>query len=103
MGLDADEIRIKMDQILDWNASEKQPDKTLVKSKNIKPEKMDLIVQCLTTARKLYIMNLMYTDKRKNELIKNAEKMMNKAQSKWAVMFWTGVWKQLCIKFNRVN
>ena len=44
MGLDADEIRIKMDQILDWNASEKQPDKTLVKSKNIKPEKMDLIV-----------------------------------------------------------
>ena len=44
MGLDPDEIRIKMDQILDWNASEKQPDKTLVKSKNIKPEKMDLIV-----------------------------------------------------------
>ncbi len=48
-------------------------------------------------------MKLMYTDKRKNELIKNAETMMNKAQSKWATMFWTGVWKQLCIKFNRVN
>ena len=27
-------------------------------------------------------MKLMYTDKRKNELIKNAETMMNKAQSK---------------------
>ena len=34
---------------------------------------------------------------------KNAESMMSKAQSKWATMFWTGVWKQLCIKFNRVN
>ncbi len=44
MGLDPDEIRIKMDQILDWNASEKQPDKTLVKSKVAKAEKMDLIV-----------------------------------------------------------
>ena len=34
MGLDPDEIRIKMDQILDWNASEpKGVDKTLVKSK----------------------------------------------------------------------
>jgi len=44
MGLDPDEIRIKMDQILDWNASEKQPDKTLVKSKVVKAEKMDLIV-----------------------------------------------------------
>ena len=49
------------------------------------------------------MMKLMYTDKRKNELIKNAETMMNKAQSKWAKMFWTGVWKQLSIKFNRVN
>jgi hypothetical protein len=44
MGLDPDEIRIKMDQILDWNASDKQPDKTLVKSKVVKAEKMDLIV-----------------------------------------------------------
>ena len=47
MGLDPDEIRIKMDQILDWNASEKQPDKTLVKSKVAKAEKMDLIVQSI--------------------------------------------------------
>jgi hypothetical protein len=44
-----------------------------------------------------------YTEKRKNELINNASKMMNKAQSKWGKMFWTGVWKQLCIKFNKVN
>ena len=34
MGLDPDEIRIKMDQILDWNATDvKGVDKTLVKSK----------------------------------------------------------------------
>ena len=41
MGLDPDEIRIKMDQILDWNASsvkemsaeDVETDKTLVKSK----------------------------------------------------------------------
>ena len=46
---------------------------------------------------------LEYTKKRQNELIGNAAKMMNKAQSKWAVMVWTGVWKQLCIKFNKVN
>jgi|TARA_B100001109_G_scaffold174337_1_gene142493 hypothetical protein len=46
---------------------------------------------------------LYYTKQRQNELISNAEKMMKKAKSKWATMFWTGVWKQLCIKFNRVN
>ncbi len=46
---------------------------------------------------------LKYTKKRQNELIGNAAKMMDKAQSKWATMFWTGVWKQLCIKFNKVN
>ena len=46
---------------------------------------------------------LEYTKKGQNELIGNAAKMMNKAQSKWATMFWTGVWKQLCIKFNKVN
>ena len=38
MGLDPDEIRIKMDQVLDWNATEvaevaEKDDKTLVKSK----------------------------------------------------------------------
>ena len=48
-------------------------------------------------------MTMNYTKKRQNELIGNAEKMMNKAQSKWATMFGTGVWKQLCIKFNKVN
>ena len=37
MGLDPDEIRIKMDQVLDWNATEvkempSKNDKTLVKS-----------------------------------------------------------------------
>ena len=48
-------------------------------------------------------MNLIYTKQRQNELINNAAKSMNKAQSKWARMFWTGVWKQLCIKFGRVN
>ena len=48
-------------------------------------------------------MTMIYTKKRQNELVANAEKMMNKAQSKWATMFWTGVWKQLCIKFNKVN
>ena len=48
-------------------------------------------------------MKMIYTKKRQNELVANAEKMMNNAQSKWATMFWTGVWKQLCIKFNRVN
>ena len=46
---------------------------------------------------------MIYTKKRQNELVANAEKMMNNAQSKWATMFWTGVWKQLCIKFNKVN
>ena len=46
MGLDPDEIRIKMDQILDWNASsvkemsaeDVETDKTLVKSKLDKNE-----------------------------------------------------------------
>ena len=46
MGLDPDEIRIKMDQILDWNASsvkemsaeDVESDKTLVKSKLDKNE-----------------------------------------------------------------
>ena len=45
----------------------------------------------------------MYTKKRQQELINNAANAMNKAQSKWARMFWTGVWKQLCIKFGKVN
>ena len=51
MGLDPDEIRIKMDQILDWNTSAVKgvsaKDKTLVKSKVVdleKREKHDLIV-----------------------------------------------------------
>tara|TARA_B100000927_G_C16366521_1_gene429657 strand:- start:604 stop:750 length:147 start_codon:yes stop_codon:yes gene_type:complete len=48
-------------------------------------------------------MKMIYTKKRQNELVANAEKMMNNAQSKWATMFWTGVWKQLCIKFGKVQ
>ena len=48
-------------------------------------------------------MNLIYTKQRQNELINNAAKAMNKAQSKWAKMFWTGVWKLLCFKFGNVN
>ena len=48
-------------------------------------------------------MSLNNTKQRQNELIIIAAKSMNKAQSKWAKMFWTGVWKQLCIKFGRVN
>ena len=48
-------------------------------------------------------MNLIYTKQRQNELVNNAAKCMNKAQSKWAKMFWTGVCKQLCIKFGKVN
>ena len=48
-------------------------------------------------------MNLIYTKQRQNELVNNAAKCMNKAQSKGAKMFWTGVWKQLCIKFGKVN
>ena len=46
---------------------------------------------------------MLYTKRRQDQLIKNAESMMSKAQPKWATMFWTGVWKQLCIKFNKVN
>ena len=37
-------------------------------------------------------MNLIYTKQRQNALVHNAAKCMNKAQSKWAKMFWTGVW-----------
>ena len=48
-------------------------------------------------------MKMIYTKKRQNELVANAEKMMNNAQSKWATMFWTGVWKQLCIKVGKVQ
>ena len=48
-------------------------------------------------------MNLIYTKQRQNELVNNAAKCMNKAQSKWAKMFWTGVWKHLWIKFGKVN
>jgi hypothetical protein len=48
-------------------------------------------------------MNYNYTKQRQDELIANASKMMQNAQSKWAIMFWTGVWKKLCQKFNRVN
>ena len=38
-------------------------------------------------------MTMNYT-KRQNELIANDEKAMV-AQSKWATMFWTGVWKHI--------
>jgi len=48
-------------------------------------------------------MKLNYTSKRKQELISNAERMMMSATTKWATMFWTGVWKELCKKYGRVN
>jgi len=48
-------------------------------------------------------MTMIYTKERQDELVANAARMMNNATNKWSTMYWTGVWKQLCIKFGKVD
>ena len=80
--LDPDEIKLKLDQIMDWNEKSKQG-------------------QGLPNDRKQYIMYNMISEELKDKRIKNAEKMCRDSMSDWAKNYWYNVFKQLCVMYNR--
>ena len=78
LGLNPDEIRIKLDQIMEWN------DK-----------------QVVAKEYKMLYNEPMISESLKDRRIKNAEKACRESRTDWAKNFWFNVFSKLCKMYGR--